>query len=136
VTLTLTAAVVGALALAPPPAVAQSLGLTPSDVAPFVGTWRLEMTNPAGAVETLRVWEEGGAVKTTLQLGRFPPMAATGLLKDGDMLVLTGGRFENGAPIRVVVELTLEGDTMHIAEMLSRSETIKRGSGKKVDDPR
>jgi hypothetical protein len=38
--------------------------------------------------------------------------------------------------IRVVVALTLEGETMHIAELLSRSETIKRGSGKKVDEAR
>jgi hypothetical protein len=29
--------------------------------------------------------------------GRFPPIEVSGILKDGDMLVLTATRFENGS---------------------------------------
>jgi hypothetical protein len=50
------------------------------------------------------------------------------------MLVLTLTRFENGKPIRAVISLTLNGDTMKMAQMLEFSETIKRGSGKKQAD--
>ena len=53
------------------------------------------------------------------------------MLQDGDALILTSTRFENGRPIRAVIALTLEGDTMKMAQMLEFSETIKRGSGKK-----
>lgn len=91
--------------------------------------------NPAGAQETVRVWEDKGAVKASVQSGRFPAVNATGILKDAGMLVLTLTRFENGQPIRAVVALTVDGDTMTIAQMLERSETIKRGSGKKSDQP-
>jgi hypothetical protein len=35
----------------------------------------------------------------------------TGILKDGDVLVLTLTRFENGKPDRAVIALTLDGDT-------------------------
>jgi hypothetical protein len=38
---------------------------------------------------------------------------------------------ENGAPIWAVISLTLAGDTMDIAQMLERSQTSKRGTGKK-----
>ena len=106
-----------------------------SEVSPFIGTWVLAMTNPAGAQETVRVWEEKGAVKASVQSGRFPAINATGILKDADVLVLTLMRFENGKPIRAVVALTVEGDTMAMAQMLERSETIKRGSGKRSDRP-
>src|SRR5688572_3045592 len=37
------------------------------------------------------------------QLNKFPPTEAAGILKDGDMLVLTGTRRENGVPIRIAI---------------------------------
>ena len=114
---------------------AQTPNLDSSKVAAFMGTWPLTMTNPAGAHETVRIWDEKGAVKASVQAGRFPAINATGILKDDDVLVLTLTRFENGKPIRAVVALTLEGDTMKMSQMLEQSETIKRGSGKKADQP-
>ena len=110
--------------------------IAPADVKEYLGTWPLAMTNPSGARETVRIWEEGGVVKATVQAGRFPPIPVTGMLKDAGMLVLTATRFENGRPIRAVVALTLEGDEMRMGQMLEFSETIKRGSGRKADpDP-
>ena len=109
----------------------QASALVPSEVTAFMGTWPLTMTNPAGARETVRVWEENGVVKASVQSGRFPAIGATGILKDGDMVVLTLTRFENGKSDRAVVALTLDGDTMNMAQMLEFSQTIKRGSGKK-----
>jgi hypothetical protein len=106
-----------------------------SNVAAFMGTWPLTMTNPAGARETVRIWNENGVVKASVQAGRFPAIAATGILKDADVLVLTLTRFENGQPIRAVVALMLDGGTMKMSQMLERSETIKRGSGTKTDQP-
>ena len=38
---------------------------------------------------------------------------------------------ENGAPIWAVISLIRDGDTMKTAQMLERSQTIKRGAGKK-----
>ena len=105
--------------------------LQPAEVAAFLGTWPLLMTNPEGARETVRIWEENGAVKASVQSGRFPAQPVGALMKDGDLLVLSLSRFENGAPIWAVVALKLEGDTLHMAQMLERSQTIKRGSGKK-----
>jgi hypothetical protein len=61
----------------------------------------------------------------------------TGILKDGDMLVLTISHkaqlpmMKNGAPIWAVISLTLDGETMRAAQMLERSQTIKRGTGQK-----
>ena len=110
---------------------AQTPNLDSSTVAPFMGTWPLTMTNPAGAHETVRIWDENGVVKASVQAGRFPAIPATGILKDAGVLVLTLTRFENGKPIRAVVALTLDGDTMKMSQMLEQSETIKRGSGKK-----
>ena len=92
------------------------------------------MTNPSGAREIVRIWEEGGVVKATVQAGRFPPIAASGMVKDGGVLVLTLTRFANGRPIWAVVALTLDGDEMRMAQMLELSETIKRGSGRKAEE--
>jgi hypothetical protein len=89
------------------------------------------MTNPAGATETVRIWDEKGALAASVQAGRFPPINASGVFKDSDMLLLSLTRFENGKPIRAVVALTVEGDAMKMAQMLELSETIKRGTGKK-----
>jgi hypothetical protein len=110
--------------------------LKPSDVSAFIGTWPILMTNPDGALETIRVWDDKGVVAASAQAGRFPATKATGIMKDGDMLVLTLSRFENGKPIWAVIALTLDGDTMKMAQMLEQSQTIKRGTGKRVDEPR
>ena len=52
------------------------------------------------------------------------------------MLVLTLGHHakphpmqENGMPIWAVVSAVVDGDTMKVAQMLERSQTIKRGAG-------
>jgi hypothetical protein len=126
---------VAALALAC--TIASSAGAEPpavrtSEAAAFVGTWPLTMTNPAGAQETVRVWDDNGVLKASVQSGRWPAINATGILKDGDLLVLTATRFENGKADRAVIALTLDGDTMNMAQMLEFSQTIKRGSGKKA----
>jgi hypothetical protein len=75
-----------------------------------------------------------------VQVEKFPPTDVTGIIKDADMLVLSishearPAMLENGAPIWAVISLTLAGDTMEIAQMLKRSQTIKRGKGKKQSD--
>jgi hypothetical protein len=109
----------------------QDCALSSSRETAFLGTWVIAMTNPAGATETVRISDQNGNLAASVQSERFPPIKVTGLLKDGDMLVLTLTRFENGRPIRAVISLTLDGDTMHLAQMLEFSETIKRGPGKK-----
>ena len=38
---------------------------------------------------------------------------------------------ENGMPIWAVIALTLEGDTMTVAQLLEKSQTVKQGTGKK-----
>lgn len=114
----------------------QAPALTPTSVSAFMGTWPLTMTNPEGAHETVRIWDEKGVVKASVQSGRFPAINATGMLKDGDVLVLTLTRFENGNPDRAVIALTLDGDTMNMSQMLEFSQTIKRGSGKKAEQTR
>ena len=97
----------------------------------FLGTWVIAMTNPAGATETVRIWEDKGALAASVQAGRFPPINASGVFKDGDLLLLSLTRFENGKPIRAVVALTVKDNAMNMAQMLEFSETIKRGAGKK-----
>jgi len=129
-------AIVAGLYLVGSPVGGQTPSLDPSQVTAFMGTWPLTMTNPEGARETVRVWEENGVVKASVQSGRFPAINATGILKDGDMLVLTLTRFENGKPDRAVIALTLDGDTMSMSQMLEFSQTIKRGSGKKAEQSR
>ena len=119
-----------------PAAGAQAPALNPSQAATFLGVWPLTMTNPEGARETVRIWDENGVVKASVQAGRFPAIGATGILKDGDVLVPTLTRFENGKPDRAVIALTLDGDTMNMAQMLEFSQTIKRGSGKKAEQSR
>lgn len=126
-------AIVTLLCLCGPAVSEQAPALTPSSVITFMGTWPLTMTNPEGARQTVRIWDESGVVKASVQSGRFPAINATGILKDGDVLVLTLTRFENGKPDRAVIALTLDGDTMNMAQMLEFSQTIKRGSGKKAE---
>ena len=121
-------------------AIVLALGVTPAngqtvlksaDAAAFMGTWVFAMTNPQGDQETVRIVDKNGVVSASVQSGRFPPIEASGILKDGDMLVLTATRFENGRPIRAVISLTPNGDGMTMSQMLEFSETIKRGSGKR-----
>jgi hypothetical protein len=104
-----------------------------SEISAFLGTWVFTMTNPQGAQETVKIWDKGGTAAATVQAGRFPPLHAAGILYDGDVLLLTLTRFENGKPIRAVISLTRDGETMRMAQMLEFSETIKRGTGKKQE---
>ena len=110
---------------------------TSAQASAFLGTWKIEMSSPAALVgtnETVRIWDKNGTVAASLQVGKFPPNDVTGILKDGDLLVMTTTLRENGQPIWVAVSLKVEGDTMMLAQMMERSETIKRGSGKKQAD--
>jgi hypothetical protein len=118
------------LALAATPANGQT-ALRASEASAFIGTWVFSMTNPAGAHETVRIWDDNGVVRASVQAERFPAIVATGIMKDVDVLILTLTRFENGKPDRAVIALTLDGDTMTLAQMLQFSPDIKRGSGKK-----
>ena len=118
----------------------QGPALTRTQANTFMGTWVFAMTNPAGSEQTVRIWDKNGVVVASVQVGKFPPTDVTGIVKDGDMLVLTISHqarpalLENGAPIWVVISLTRDGDTMAMAQMLERSQTIKRGTGKKQSD--
>jgi hypothetical protein len=123
--------IVAALVVAGFVARGQSAQVNAAEAGAFLGTWVIAMTNPSGAQETVRIVEKDGTIAASVQLGRFPPSEITGIVKDGDMLVLTTKRLENGRPIWVVMSLTLDGETMHMAQMLELSQTIKRGSGKK-----
>ena len=100
----------------------------------FVGAWVVDMTSPdelKGTRETVRVWEKDGLIAASVQVGKFPPNDATGILRDGDLLVLSTTMRENGVPIWVVFSLKVEGETMMLAQMMEQSTTIKRGVGKK-----
>ena len=100
----------------------------------FIGTWVIDMTSPdelKGTRETVRVWEKDGLIAASVQVGKFPPNDATGILRDGDLLVLSTTMRENGVPIWVVFSLKVEGETMMLAQMMEPSTTIKRGVGKK-----
>ncbi len=112
-------------------AAGQSVAINPSEVAPFIGTWVFTMTNPQGSEQTVRIWDKNGVLGASLQVEKFPPNDITGILKDGDVLILTTTLRENGAPIWAVIALTLDGQTMNMAQMLQRSQTIKRGAGRR-----
>jgi hypothetical protein len=133
--------VAGFLVVAASGASAQSPSLTSADAKPFLGVWVIEMTEPAAfkATHTIRIWDRNGTVAASLQTNaNFPAAEATGIHRDGTMLVLTLSHeakpeplLENGKPIWAVISLVLEGDTMKVAQMLERSQTIKRGAGKR-----
>ena len=104
----------------------------PSELAAFLGTWVFEMTDPpelAGSKETVRVMEKNGTVAATVQVGQFPPNNVTGILKDGDLLVLTTTLRENGRPIWVVISLKPTDGAMRLSQMMEESATIKHGTG-------
>jgi len=113
-----------------------------AQAATFIGTWAFTMTEPEafkGSQQIVRIWEKNGVIGASIQIGKFPAIEATGSFRDGDMLVLTisheaqPGMQENGAPIWAVISLIRDGDSMKIAQMLERSQTIKRGVGKKQE---
>ncbi|HEY7496888.1 MAG TPA: hypothetical protein VH740_00170 [Vicinamibacterales bacterium] len=112
-----------------------------AQLAAFVGTWAFTMTEPEalkGSQQTIRVSQKNGVIGASVQIGKFPAIEATGIFKDGEMLVFTishqAGMRENGAPIWAVISLIMDGDTMRTAQMLEKSQTIKRGVGKRVPD--
>jgi hypothetical protein len=41
---------------------AQRAAMKSSQLAPFLGTWVIGMTNPAGAQETVKIWDDNGFV--------------------------------------------------------------------------
>jgi hypothetical protein len=128
------------LVVVPVAASEQGSPVTAAQASPFVGTWVFAMTNPAGSEQTVKIWDKNGVIVASLQVGKFPPTEVTGIMKDGDMLVLSvshearPGLRENGAQIWAVTSLTRAGDTMELAQMLEHSQTIKRGTGKKQAD--
>ena len=126
---------------------AQSISLKPSELPSFMGTWVFTMTNPNGSEQTVRIWDKNGSVSASLQVGRFPPNDITGILKDGDVLVLSTTLRENGAPTWAVIALTFDGQTMTMAQMLQMTQArremqdgrppcgeIKRGTAHKQPD--
>ena len=132
--------VAAVLAIAASGARAQSTApLRPADARTFMGVWVIEMTEPAvfKGTHTIRVFERNGSVVASIQTHpNFPAIDATGISKDGNMLVLTISHEakphpmqENGMPIWAVVSAVVDGDTMKVAQMLERSQTIKRGAG-------
>jgi hypothetical protein len=131
------AATMALLMSASSPTSAQAPRVKTDQASAFIGTWVFKMTNPAGSQQTVRIWDREGTLAASVQVGRFPASDVTGLAKDGGMLVLSvshearPGLRENGQPIWAVIALTLDGDTMQIAQMLEQSETIKRGTGSK-----
>jgi hypothetical protein len=128
----------GLLVLSAAAAIGQ--GSVPTPAKAFMGTWVIEITEAMRATQTVKIWEKNGAVAASVQGGKSPAKEVTGIVKDGNMLVLTIRRdgpdpvLENGLPIWAVYALTLDGDTMKVALMLEQSQTIKRGSGKRQLD--
>jgi hypothetical protein len=131
----------GLLAIAAAGVHGQVAPLTPANAKPFLGVWAIEMTEPAefNGTHTIRVWDNSGTVAASIQTNpKFPAIEATGIHRDGNMLVLTLSHNarphpmqENGMPIWAVVSAVADGDTMKVALMLERSQTIKRGAGKR-----
>ena len=122
------------LLMVTPTASGQAPATHSSQMTTFMGTWVFDMTDPpdlVGSKETVRILEKNGVITATVQVGQFPPNDVTGILKDGDLLVLTTTMRENGQPIWVVISLKPAGEAMTLAQMMERSRTIKRGTGKK-----
>ncbi len=109
----------------------QSATVASSEVNAFLGTWVINMTEPKGALETVRIRDNGGRAAATVQAQQFPPLACSDVAKMGKRLVLAATRFENGKPLQAIVILTIEGDTMNMIQELEGSTITKRGSGKR-----
>lgn len=73
---------------------AQSHPIPTSQLSAFVGTWVIDFTEPPAfkGTQTLRIWDVNGAIDASIQSVTLRPMPVTGILKDGDMLVLTTNR--------------------------------------------
>lgn len=110
---------------------------TPTEASAFIGTWVIEFTEAMTARQTVKIWERDGALAASVGGDKSPATEVTGVVKDGNMVVLTISRdgprpvLENGLPIWAIYALTLDGDTMKVALMLAQSRTIKRGAGRK-----
>jgi hypothetical protein len=112
---------------------------SPADA--FLGTWTVTMTAPEemkGTVLTVRIWNQDGRLTASVQTNPNAPVSeATGVLSDGNLIVASIGHhaqrpmMENGAPIWATFTLTLDGDSLKLAQTLERSATIKRGVGRK-----
>jgi hypothetical protein len=126
----------GVLLLVAVEASGQGAVTAPAQAAAFMGTWVIELTEEMRATQTINVWERNGVVAASV--GNPPAIDVTGIVSDGNMLVLTVSRdgarpvLENGVPIWAVYVLTLDGDTMKVALVLEQSRTVKRGIGKKI----
>ena len=126
----------GLLLLVAVEASGQAAVTTPARAAAFMGTWVIEITEEMRATQTIKIWERNGAVAASV--GNAPATDVTGIVSDGNMLVLTVSRdgprpvLENGLPIWAVYVLTLDGDTMKVALVLEQSRTIKRGTGTRM----
>jgi hypothetical protein len=113
-------------------------GATPADAKGFMGTWRVELTEAMSGAHTIKISESNGTMTASVGSDNSTAIEVTGIVKDGNMLVLTISRdgprpvLENGAPIWALYALTLDGDTMKAALMLEQSRTIKRGTGKRL----
>jgi uncharacterized DUF497 family protein len=106
--------------------------LTSTEVSPFMGTWTFAMTEPRNSEQTVKVWDNDGKAAASLQIGKFPPNEATGIFKDGDVLIVTTSVRENGEPRWAVVALKREGDTMVMSQMIQKSSVVKRGTAVKA----
>ena len=122
-------------------AAAPQVAKIPSQAAAFLGTWTVTMTAPEemkGRILTVRIWNKDGRLTASFQTApNAPASEATGVLSDGNMIVASIGHHaqrpmrENGAPIWVTFTLTLDGDSLKLAQTLERSATIKHGVGRK-----
>ena len=122
------------LAFVSPTVSGQGSMVTPAQAGAFMGTWTFAMTEPPNSEQTVRVWDKNGIVGASLQISKFPPNEATGILKDGDVLILTTTVRENGVPIWAVVALKRDGNTMVMSQMIQHSPVVKRGTGKREAD--
>jgi hypothetical protein len=87
--------------------------------------WVIEMTEPAvfKGMHIIRVWDNGGTLAASPHTNpNVPAIEATGIHRDGNMLVLTLSHNakpnplqENGAPVWAVVSAVVDGDTMKVA---------------------
>jgi hypothetical protein len=79
----------------------------------------------------VRIWDKDGIVAATVQAEQQFAQTVSRIFKDGDMLLLTLTRFEDGEPTWAVIALTLDGETMQLSQMLERSVSVIRGTGRR-----
>jgi len=120
-----------ALALAAPANAGQGATVAASDADAFIGTWTISMSVPQGALETVRIWDDGGSVAASVQAEQFPPLEVSDIARMGKYLILSVGRFENGQPIQAIILLSREGENIAMIQELEGSTVTKRGLGRK-----